>query len=367
MKKLTDEVEFSFVRYANVWEDADLLMRGLQPKPGSRILSIGSAGDNCFALLESDPEIVVAADLNPAQLCLIELKKVAIAHLNYAECLQFLGFHDHKNRVQIYQQLADHLSNDTKVFWDKNLKDIQTGVIHAGKFERYFRVFAHKVLPFIHSKKTVEALLSTKTTQEQQAFYHQHWNTWRWRLLFKIFFGRWVMGRLGRDPAFLKEVKLSVGDYIFQKAEKHLCSALAQSNHILRYNLTGDFGHLLPDYLSSAARFEQLKTRIDRVVLFKGFAQESGAQYGHFDAMNLSDIFEYMDESTFAAVGQQLMDIANPGCRIAYWNLMAPRRLSQVFGETLRYETELSQQLTAEDRGFFYNQIIIEQWRSKAL
>jgi S-adenosylmethionine-diacylglycerol 3-amino-3-carboxypropyl transferase len=363
MKKLTDEVAFGFVRYANVWEDANILTSALQPKPGSRILSIASAGDNCFALLACDPEIVVAADLNPAQLCLIELKKIAIKHLEYRECLKFLGFEKSNNRAQVYGSLKHNLSNDARTFWDENLKDIESGVIHAGKFERYFRLFAYKILPFIHRKSTVAALLSHKTAQEQQDFYHNHWNTWRWRLLFKIFFGRWVMGRLGRDPAFLNQVKLSVGDYIFQKAETHLCSIEAQNNHILRYNLTGNFGHLLPDYLSSEHRFVEMKKRINRVVLFKGFAQEAGAQYGPFDAMNLSDIFEYMDENTFATVGQQLTNIANPGCRFAYWNLMTPRRLSEVLGQNMHYNADLSQKLTAEDRGFFYNQIIVEQWK----
>lgn len=37
--------DFSFVRYANCWEDAALLVRALRPAPGMRLLSIASAGD----------------------------------------------------------------------------------------------------------------------------------------------------------------------------------------------------------------------------------------------------------------------------------------------------------------------------------
>ena len=44
---------FDLIRYANCWEDADVLLDALQPKPGDRILSIASAGDNSLSLLAS--------------------------------------------------------------------------------------------------------------------------------------------------------------------------------------------------------------------------------------------------------------------------------------------------------------------------
>ena len=45
-------VRFDYIRYANCWEDADVLLEALQPNSTSEIISIGSAGDNCFALFE---------------------------------------------------------------------------------------------------------------------------------------------------------------------------------------------------------------------------------------------------------------------------------------------------------------------------
>jgi S-adenosylmethionine-diacylglycerol 3-amino-3-carboxypropyl transferase len=206
----------------------------------------------------------------------------------------------------------------------------------------------------------VEALLSEKNADAQAAFYHQKWNTWRWRLLFKVFFSRWVMGRLGRDPEFLRQVEVEVGDFIFQRAEQQLSQPSASRNHILRYNLTGGFGSILPDYLSSETNFLTIRNCLDRVVLFKGFAQEAGLQYGPFDAMNLSNIFEYMDKKTFAETGHQLRDIARSGCRLGYWNLMVPRRLSQHLPADFRYEDALSAALTTEDRGFFYQQFVVD-------
>jgi len=79
---LTEKVNFSFIRYANCWEDADVLLAGFEAGPGAKFLSIGSAGDNSFSLLATNPELVVAVDINPVQLHLIALKKAAFSALD---------------------------------------------------------------------------------------------------------------------------------------------------------------------------------------------------------------------------------------------------------------------------------------------
>lgn len=359
---LTQSVAFDFVRYANVWEDAAILLEALRPSAGSRILSIASAGDNCFALLLADPELVAAADLNPAQFHLIELKMATLRRLDHPDALAFLGFREMKNRAAIFEKLKTELSADARNFWQNRADDLAAGVIHAGKFERYFQLFARRVLPLIHSRRTTAALLSQKSAAEQGHFYHENWNTWRWRGLFKIFFSKWAMGRFGRDPEFLAQVEVPVGERIFQSAERHLQSVAAQQNHILRYNLTGDFGTLLPDFLLPQ-NFEIIRQRLDRIQFFRGYAQDAGASFGKFDAMNLSDIFEYMDAATFRSVADSILKISNPGCRIGYWNLLVPRRVSQVLPERVEFLEKLSSELTTRDRGFFYEGFFVDRVR----
>ena len=65
MREQLNEVRHDYIRYANCWEDADVLIEGLKVQPGDRVLSIGSAGDNSFSLLVNDPELLVAFDINP--------------------------------------------------------------------------------------------------------------------------------------------------------------------------------------------------------------------------------------------------------------------------------------------------------------
>lgn len=360
MKKQLETVRHDYVRYANVWEDAQLLVQGLQAKPGAKHLSIASGGDNALMLLAGDPEMVVAADLNQAQLFLCELKRAAIRHLECIEYQEFIGLLPSESRLHVYIRIRADLRGETKAFWDDQQQLIEDGLVHAGKFERYFRMFAHRILPLIHSQRSVKALVAPKSAEEQALFYDQHWNTWRWRFLFNVFFSKTVMGWLGRDPAFLKQVEVHVGEFIFQKAAHHLKSVAAQDNFILRYNLTGSFGNLVPDY-AMPENYNRIRANIGRLFFYEGLAETAIHKYGKFDGFNLSDIFEYMDVPTFRQVGAVLAEGANPGARVCYWNLMVHRNLAEDLPDLFQDLPDLSARLTAEDRGFFYHRFIVNQ------
>jgi S-adenosylmethionine-diacylglycerol 3-amino-3-carboxypropyl transferase len=357
-KELKHKVDFNLIRYANCWEDADILIEGLNAQPGDKILSIGSAGDNSFSLLTTNPSMVVAVDVNKIQLHLIELKKACFKKFERIETLGFLGFEPSSQRKDMFERLKPLLTDEVKAYWELNYDQIEAGIIHQGKFEKYFQLFAFKILPWIHSEKTTEDLLRRKLKKEQEVFYQKKWNTWRWRMLFKIFFSKYVMGKYGRDPEFLKEVKVPVGQTIFKKAENHLRGSNAQTNFILRYNLTGDFGMLLPHYLQDG-NYEIIKTNIDKLQILEGYAEEAFRIYGKFNRFNLSNIFEYMNPELFAKTAKEIEDNCEMGGRVAYWNLMVPRNFSDV--TKMKYLQSLSEELSEKDKGFFYKQFNIDE------
>lgn len=359
-EKLTETVSFDFIRYANCWEDADILVEGLNPAPGSKILSIASAGDNSFSLLTANPQLVVAIDVNVIQLYLVELKKVSIQKLDYPDLLAFLGFRVSKYREEIFNKIKADLRSETRQYWEKNLDQIKAGIISQGKFEKYFQLFSSKILPWIHSIKTTENLLAIKSRQAQLQFYNDHWNTWRWRLLFKLFFSKYVMGKYGRDPEFLKEVNVPVGQFIFNKAQNHLQSTAAQTNFMLRYNLTGSFGEMLPHYLLPD-NLEKIKGQLDKLHIVEGYAEDAIKSFGNFHSMNLSNIFEYMNPELFRKTALQLTEALETGGRMAYWNLMVPRRISEQLPEQTRFLDTQSAALSTRDKGFFYSRFILDQ------
>lgn len=357
---MIEQVDFNMIRYANCWEDAAILSEALEIPKGAKILSIASAGDNSFSLLLKEPELLVAVDVSEVQLFLVELKKACIKRLSHAETLRFLGFTEGRDRKTLFESIRGDLSPKALAHWQKHIGQIEQGIIHQGKFERYFQLFVKKILPWIHSKKTVAALFREKSAEQQQAFYHNTWNTWRWRLLFKVFFSRWVMGKFGRDPQFLKQVSLNVSEYIFGSAERQLSGTQVFQNFILRYNLTAGFGNLLPHYLQPQ-NYERIKSQTDKLVVHQGFAEGAIATYGTFDAMNLSNIFEYLDAELFQSLAEKLTKGLNKEGKLAYWNLMVQRKVSDSLPAEIRELKELSEKLKSKDKGFFYSNFVVEQ------
>ena len=355
MSRLDQTVDFEIIRYSNCWEDAEYLLKGLDLQPGDRVLSIASAGDNCLALLSESPSVVIAADLSYPQLLLTELKRTALAHLDYEDLPGFLGITEHPNRTSLYQHLRLHLQPSTRSYWDSHPALIEEGLADQGKLEKYFRLFTQKVLPLIHNQRTITRLLETKSPEDQRAFYDKKWNTWRWRMLFRIFFSRVVMARKGRDPEFLRQVDGPVHKQIFDQAEAHLMHEACTKNPFLRKILTGTFGDMLPPYLQPD-RYEQIRKNLGALDIRHGYIHQLEA--GSYDAFNLSDIFEYMDHATFQGTALALINQANPGARLAYWNLMAPRQISQILPESVQSGDV---DFHRPDHGFFYRAFHVDR------
>lgn len=341
-------VKKNIIRYANCWEDADLLLSSLSIQRGDKVLSVGSGGDNSFALLSNAPSLVVAIDINPIQLHVIELKKAAIKTLNYTTFLEFLGFRESKRRKEIYSQLVHVLPNKTKDFWDRSFKQIEKGVIYSGKFEKYFRFFARFIVPLIHSKKTIDRLFKKKSAQEQRIFYNEVWENKRWKWLFKIFFSRFIMGKFGRDPSFFNEVKIPVAEYIFDKSKNHLSSTEAQSNYFLYFILTGHFGENLP-YYAREENFESIKRNIDSLKTELNTVENVDIVTTGYNKFNLSNIFEYLNMDEFKAIAEKLTANSDSQSRFAYWNLMVNRDMTEISGKVEKISSD-----NFKDKGFFY-------------
>lgn len=354
MKTLTQSViESQEIRYANCWEDAEILLQGLQVKTNSKILSIASGGDNTFSLLTTGPALCVACDFSFTQLCLVELKKIAIKHLSREDNITFLGYEDCLFRQHTYYKIRKHLKKETRQYWDRNLDMIMHGVVHMGKFEKYFQYFHKHIMPTIHDRETVLELFRPKSKSEQELFYRTIWNTPEWQSKFKAFFGRENMGKMGREKAFMNHVRIDIGEYIFTKTERILQSEKFFDNRMLKYALLGTSQWPIPHYLEED-NFYKVQDNIDALHLFRGFISDAIDMYGSFQYMNLSNIFEYMSDTEFAHKSASLSKGLLPDGRMAYWNLMIPRYLENVQAD-LNYHKSLSKALSLKDQGFFYN------------
>src|SRR6185369_4612249 len=104
-----------------------------------------------------------AIDLNPNQLACLELRVAAYQRLDHAGLLELLGSRPSQRREVLYRRCRSRLSAPVRAFWDARPQEVALGIGGAGKFERYFATFRHRVLPLIHSRRRVEQLLQSRT------------------------------------------------------------------------------------------------------------------------------------------------------------------------------------------------------------
>lgn len=356
---MSDSVDFSFIRYANGWEDTQMLLNNLKINEGDKILSIAAAGDNSLSLLANNPELVLAFDINETQLYLTELKQRAIEIFEYSDLLKFLGIIQCENRKKSFDLIKNRLSNECKSYFEKNIELIVNGIIYQGKFENYFKLFRTYVLPLIHNKKTIAKLFIEKNEEEQLEFYQYTWNTWLWKALFKLFFSKYILGKFGRDPQFFKENKQPVATTIFKAAEKHLCSVNVFKNHYLDFQLRGTYQVALPYYLREE-NVIKIKKNINRLKLQKGYLTDIQESY-LFDKANLSNIFEYMNQDLFLKQSFHLEKTMTINAKIAYWNLLVPRKLENINSNFIPCST------IGDDLCFFYQSFNVSELKNESI
>jgi S-adenosylmethionine-diacylglycerol 3-amino-3-carboxypropyl transferase len=356
--------DFSEIRYAQVWEDADVLLAGLEVRPGDVCVSIASAGDNALALLTKNPSRVVALDLSAAQLACLQLRVAAYRVLSHSELLELIGSRPSSRRGALYLRCRTAMAEPARLFWDARPARIAHGIGAAGKFERYFALFRNRVLPLVHSRAMIAALLHPKSPENRRRFYEEQWNTWRWRLLFRVFFSRAVMGRLGRDPEFFRYVERDVAGAILVRTRHALTELDPSDNPYLHWILTGTHGDALP-YALRAENFDAIRANLDRLewhcLSLEEFLERTGERA--IDRFNLSDLFEYVSMDHYHQMLDLIVRRSRPGARVAYWNMLAPRRRPEQLADRLTSRDDVAEPLHRADRAFFYSAFRVEEVR----
>jgi S-adenosylmethionine-diacylglycerol 3-amino-3-carboxypropyl transferase len=355
-------VDFSFIRYGQCWEDADVLLEGLQIRPGDRCLSIASAGDNTLALLTQNPAQVTAIDVSAPQLFCLELRVAAYRELSHAELLQLIGSTPSNKRLELYQRCRRLLSPAARAFWDRNAAAIKQGIGASGKLERYLRTFRNYLLPFIHQRARRQSLLSAKSSEERRRFFHNDWNNWRWRFLFRLFFSKPILARWGRDPALFQHVNCQVGEELLERAARAMTELDPAENPYLQWMIDGRHTRALPVALRPES-FDTIRANLDRLswqqISLGDFLSNAGGR--QFEKYNLSDVFEYMDQPQYEKLLEMLIHCGVPGGRALYWNLFVPRSRPERLAKELLPLADHARALHARDKAFVYRRLVLEE------
>ena len=351
---------FTELRYANCWEDAEVVATALAPLDGARCVSVASAGDNTLSLVARGAAHVTAVDVSSAQLALLELKMAGFRALHHEELLGFLGVRPCRDRLAIFRALRPLLGPAARAFWDARPATLAAGVVHVGRLERYFAAFRRYVLPLVHRRETVARLFSFHDAEAQRRFCDEVWDSRRWRLALRLFFGRWAMG-VGRHREFLRYADAPIGASVVVRAHRALRSLPALRNPYLRYILTGEFGSSLPDYLE-ARHHDAIRQGVERVAIHAGSVETLLPQLAprSIDAFNLSDVAEYMHPDRHLALLDGVRCAAAQGARVASWNLFAKRQRPEALSEALEPRLERALRLHRQARTFFYGAFVLE-------
>jgi S-adenosylmethionine-diacylglycerol 3-amino-3-carboxypropyl transferase len=350
------------VHYSQCWEDPRVLRDGLEVTPEDDVISIASGGDNTFALLLDHPKSITAVDKNQAQIFLVELKMQAIQNLTYDDFVSFVGARPCQNRQRLYSRIRSSLSEQARRYWDAHTESIRRGIIHCGKFENYFAIFRQIVLPLIHTRKGVKELLEASSLDQQRIAYDEMWDNRRWRWMFLVFFGKFLLGRVGRDPSLFRYVTVNnVGEELLRRSCHGLTEVSIHDNFFVEYILTGQYTNLeiAHPYLRES-HFQFFKENIGKIQLVCGSLRDylKNLSAGTVSKFNLSDIFEYMSDDDFHMTLQEIQHVSRADLRLAYWTLFVPRAVPSSLADRMILHLSSERRL-ATGRTFFYESFYV--------
>lgn len=360
--EIEDRARFDMIRYGQCWEDADVLLAGLDIAEADTCLSIASAGDNVLAMAGAGAKRVIAVDLSAAQIACLELRMAGIRNLDHAGFLALLGQLEHPDREMLYRQCRSDLSESSTEFWDANRNVVRQGIARGGRFERYLSLFRRFVLPMVQSKSNIDRLFNIDDEAGRRQFYEKRWNNWRWRTVCRLFFDRHLLGRFGRDPTFTRYADETVWRSLERRIPHAFTVLSPNANPYLQWILKGECCSALP-WAWRRENFERIRSNLDAIEIRQCPVENllAGLEPGTLDACNLSDIFEYMSADAYEDLLHALIRAGAPGCRLLYWNVVVSRSRPTVLAELLKPLERLALRLHREDKAFFYRELVIEE------
>lgn len=352
--KPTSEIAFSQVREDPAIELRIVQQLAEQQRHPLRVLLVASGGCTALSLLAS-PAVaqVEAVDLNPAQLHLVELRRYALLHLSLNEQLCLIGADltaTEAERLRLYEQLRPIIPEATQAFWDARREQIAFGVNRVGRFEQLFRELSASF-----AAEEVDPLRSPANAVQHS----------QWRTIFERVFERSKLARTFGEAAVNYSMERSFGEHFADVFAIALQRFVPAENYFLtqvwgdRY-ATGVDG--VPIYLQQSAQTSIRALSTERLRLHRGaFTQlmPQLAESEKFDLIQFSNISDWMPLSELHAMLTSAVRCLKPGGALIGRRLNGDRHLDSIMAAHLPIDRELSAELLATDRSFFYREVVV--------
>lgn len=348
---------YSRLSYSFGNEDWVTEKKALQIQPNDDIVCVTASGDRPLNLLTEKCNSIISLDANPMQNALLDLKKAAIAELDYPTYLSFLGIDPCKERLQLFDSLSHRLEESSKRLWKRHQGSIKKGVLFQGAIEKRVRLVTFLVKLTRNSK--VKKLFSFTDLKEQSDYVKKKVDTFLWRRCFEFALHPFVTRLFLRDPGLYEYVdpKIHIGHYIHDRLHHSLSQFLAKENILLSLLLQGkvDPDHF-PPYLDHE-NLKEIRPNLDRLrfttadlITFLENAPENS-----FDCFSLSDVASYIPFDAFERMIQAVYRCAKPGARFCIRQFLTNYELPDHLINCFERNRELEVELTRDDRCFVYH------------
>lgn len=362
-KKKTKKV-FNDILYSQCWEDPQLDRAAFQISENDTVFSITSGGCNTLTFLIDNPKKIISLDLSPYQNYLLELKILLFQKLSYGKLLEFIGVRDSSERIKKYKSLRKDLSKGCRNYWDANLKKIELGIIHCGRYETYMKLVRIFITAAI-GKKLVKKLFDEENKLKRIELFEEKVNNVRWKIVTKFILSKKIMSLIF-DKEFFKYLNdsFSFGEHFSQKAKHALTELPIKENYFLSYILIGKYysEKYLPVYLKPE-NYNLIKSRTNRIeIVTDNCAHYFSMQSNNvIDKFNMSNIFEWMNKNEFNKLLDEICRVARNEAVLTYRNLLVKRESSHLMRERIIPLKQISESLHQEDLSFIYNNYIVEK------
>ncbi len=356
--------------YNTCWEDPAVDRQALHLGAEDRVLVIASAGCNALDYALCGPREVVAVDVNPRQIALLELKLAAIRNLGHAQVFDLFGLGGSSEAGDLYHDhLRRELSPFAKRYWDRRWTwfDGRSSFYWrglSGLAARLARTWFKRDPALI---KALDHLLTVSDLATQRAWYDSEVAPRLWTPALEKKIGRRVfLTLLGVPAAQRREIAHShpggVAGFIRQAVDSVFRNHTLHTNYFWRVYITGRYSRTCcPSWLTPEG-FAALKGGLvhrvtPRVATVSDLLAEDTGQFSRFVLLDHMDWMGWYHPEALTEEWELIFKRATPQARVLFRSASpVPDWLSQVhiadasLHDRLRFHGEQASLLHQQDR-----------------
>ncbi|WP_295590626.1 DUF3419 family protein [uncultured Lamprocystis sp.] len=337
-------------------EDADTTLFALGPAVRGSVLCIASGGDTPLALVAGGAQEVIAADINPSQIALAELKARSVESLDLPSLETFWMGHDAARRMALYQSIKATLNATSRRFLDSWLASFDSqAFIEQGQMQGVGSELRQRD-PTLAGKLT--CWFQTRTLPEQRTYHDQHLQPLAEAVaaLRQARAERWFGSDGGESDARVAQEMRERFKQRFQHLVAHI--PVARNPYAAHLMLGAYPPDARPPYLTATGQVRARQS--GRIRFVAGDLREVAASLpaASLAGIDLSNIADLLSEDEVARLFRTLTRVLRPGGRVVHRNLIWQEPYAVADGFTR--DVEQSRGLTERDRSFVYSAVTVD-------